>query len=158
MDSDYFSESFNDEAGGIVSDERGEEELPEEFPGETEDAEGAGEESESNLPVVPMADPGADEKARGRDLALFVRTYPGVRPEDVPKEVWDRARRGESLVTAYMRYESGRLRRENERLTRQARELGTERVNRLRSAGSQLGSGAGERRRDPFDAGWEDAF
>ncbi len=150
MDSDYFSESFNDEAGGIVSDERGAEELP------GDGGEEAGDTGESGAPVVPMADPGADVEARGRDLELFVRTYPGLRPEDVPKEVWDRARRGESLVTAYMRYEADGLRRENVRLTKMAKELGAERMNWLRSAGSQLGSGAGERRRDPFDAGWED--
>ena len=33
MDSDYFSESFNDEAGGIVSDERGAEELRQDISG-----------------------------------------------------------------------------------------------------------------------------
>lgn len=151
---DYFSDSFSDEAGGIVSDERDAEELP--VPESSGDEEPDGHLVEA--PVIPVEEPGERDEARGRDLELFVRTYPGVRPQDVPAEVWERARRGESLVTAYMRYEAGLLRRENQRLVREAKLRNTERANRERSAGSQLGSGVGARRPDPFEDGWEDAF
>lgn len=153
---DCFSEAWGDEAGGIVADERGEEPLPED---NVTAEDGAGNETGgTGAPVLPIQEPGVDPAARKRDLELFVRTYPGVRPQDVPGEVWERAKKGESLVTAYMRYESGTLRRENERLRREAETRARDEQNRVRAAGSQLGAGTGICRRDPFEDGWEDAF
>lgn len=148
---DCFTQGFVD--GGIVADDRAPEELPEDAGNDA-----AGEAESGTAPVMPMGDPGVDPAARKRDLEAFVRTFPNVTPGDVPREVWERARRGESLVTAYMRYESALLRRENEELSRRVRLRETESANRARSAGSQLGSGMGERGRDPFEDGWEDAF
>lgn len=41
------------------------------------------------------------EEARKKDLQDFIAAYPGVKPEEVPKEVWAQVANGKSLVTAY---------------------------------------------------------
>ncbi len=145
---DWFSEGWSDD-GGVVADGRQDEEMPEERPEDAE--EGKREEpdpSREGIAVTPAGDLAPDRKA---DFLAFIREYPGVEARDIPAEVWRRAAKGESLVTAYARYEAGRLREENRRL-RQSEE------NRRRSAGSQRGAGAGDSRRDAFESGWDDAY
>ncbi len=128
---DIFSEGFEDEAGGIVPDER----MSENLPGEARE----------------MTDGEKEEKRQ--EIMRFVRQFPGVRPGDVPDEVWMRVHQGESLTDAYSRYEMDRLRRENEALRTERDKRERRRELGRRSAGSQTGVGGGER--DPFDDGWD---
>ncbi len=134
---DVFSEGWGDE--GIVADERISEELPKEE---------APEEAGKAAPESPPAEGGKDEG----EIRRFVRAFPQVRGEDIPREVWERVRAGERLTEAFLGYETRRLREENERLRR----AGEQRErNAARSAGSQTGQGAGGVRMDAFDEGWE---
>jgi len=48
--------------------------------------------------------------ARQRDMEAFLDAYPQVKPEAIPAEVWQAVKAGESLVTAYARYENTQLR------------------------------------------------
>ncbi len=166
---DWFSEGWGED-GGIVSDSREVEELPEEA-AEREDAgdevgvetDGAGEgeaaRDEDDVRRESADSPGqavlrgqvASKAEREADFVRFVEAYPHVNARSIPKSVWRGVIRGESLVAAYARYEAETLREEN-RVLRQTE------ANRRRSAGSQRGVGAGERRRDAFEDGWEDAY
>ena len=149
---DWFSEGWAED-GGLVADGREDETLP---PEETEEGEAAASPEAAPVPEdggIERAERPAPPAAQGReaDFLEFIEAYPQVEPGDIPQEVWQRAVRGESLTAAYARYEAERLRRENEYLRQSQR-------NRRRSAGSQQGAGAGDRRGDAFDAGWDEAY
>ncbi len=148
---DWFSEGWAED-GGVVADGREDEALP---PETEEEAPAA------DARIAPGTEGGGSEGAEGpaafpaqgreAELLAFMEAYPRVEPGDIPPEVWRQAARGESLTAAYARFEAQELRRENEYLRQSQR-------NRARSAGSQQGAGAGDRRIDAFDAGWENAY
>ena len=155
---DWFTQGWGDD--GVVSDSREEEALPEETPeggeaalpeGEAAPGEAApsGEGWEKEAGAAMTAGPAsAGGESREADFIRFINEYPQVEAGDIPPEVWQRVKSGESLVTAYARYEARTLREENRRL-RQTQE------NRFRSAGSQRGTGSAAPRRDAFEEGWE---
>ncbi len=130
---DVFTQGFEDEAGGVICDQREAEPLP-------------GEE-------IPQQAPEEADADRSREILRFTQTYPEVRASDVPDEVWNRVRDGEKLTEAYTRYEADILRQENARLRAENDIRQRERVNRERSAGSMSGSGGPVR--DAFDEGWD---
>ncbi len=152
---DIFTQGWDDAPAESAADGREAEPLPEADPpeadAETEESparEGPeGHEKPESSPVPP-----AD---RDGEIRQFVRAYPGVMPEAIPQEVWRRVRAGESLLSAYDRYEASRLRQENRRLEAQLQSRRQEEANRQRSAGSQTGAGMGAGGHDPFDDGWD---
>ena len=146
---DWFSEGWAED-GGLTADSREDEALPpetgEEAPEDEKPAPAEGGEAEGTEgPAAPPV------RGREADFLAFMEAYPQVEPGDIPPEVWRQAARGESLTAAYARFEAEKLRRENEYLRQSQR-------NRRRSAGSQQGAGAGDRRMDAFDAGWDEAY
>lgn len=60
---------------------------------------------------------------RRADMESFLRTYPDVKAETIPPEVWQKVTAGESLVSAYTMHENARLRAElaAERQNKEAR-------------------------------------
>lgn len=136
---DIFSEGWSD--GNTVSDGREPEDLPEEDGADTDAPE-----------KEAAADGPGEDGALEAQFVAFVRRFPDVRGEDIPREVWEAVRRGETLTEAYLASETARLRAENEalRAIRDRREL-----NLSRSAGSQTGTGAGSEKRDAFEEGWD---
>lgn len=167
-DSDIFTRAWEDEAGGITHDERREEPLPADpEDGEAESGGDGAEASDRETPETDGASYGAERAPgtawgrprtiadREREIGQFAAEYPGVMPEDIPKDVWDRVRAGESLAAAYARHEAAHLRRENLRLETELAGRRQAETNRQRAAGSQMGAGAGTSARDPFDDGWE---
>ena len=90
----------------------------------------------------------AAEKQRA-DIEAFAREYPDVKPTEIPREVWDKVRSGESLLGAYTRYE-------NETLKVALAAASKARENAVRSTGSLKSAGSDNANRDPFDEGWED--
>lgn len=90
----------------------------------------------------------AAEKQRA-DIEAFAKEYPDVNPTDIPREVWDKVRSGESLLGAYTRYE-------NETLKVALAAASKARENADRSTGSLKSAGSDSANRDPFDEGWED--
>ena len=56
------------------------------------------------------------ELARQQDIERFLKLYKDVDPNTIPKEVWDDVRNGETLVSAYGRYENRQLAESNRKL------------------------------------------
>ncbi len=81
------------------------------------------------------------EGHRREDFAAFIRAYPQVKATDIPREVWEAVRGGESLTSAYGRFETRALREENKGLRERLAALEQSERNRERSAGSQRSAG-----------------
>lgn len=138
---DVFTQGWEDTVPGGVTDEREAEPLP--------------QDPESPEPQEPERPAAPRERDRDGEIRQFVSEYPGVMPEAIPEEVWRRVRAGESLLSAYDRYEASRLKEENRRLETELQNRRQAEANRQRSAGSQTGAGVGRNLHDPFDDGWE---
>lgn len=84
-------------------------------------------------------------QARKSEIDSFLKAFPGVKPTDIPKEVWASVREGQSLTNAYVMHENRRLQAE----------LAAERQNkdnRQRTPGAMGGNSAGEL--DELDRYW----
>lgn len=88
----------------------------------------------------------ARAEAQNRDMNAFLEAYPDMRDfeHDIPAEVWEKVRGGESLLPAYRAYENQQLRAELEQLRQNEK-------NRERAVGSM--TGAGEVQTDEFLSG-----
>lgn len=97
----------------------------------------------------PTAEPQktVEQAKRQDEFIAFAAEYPDVKPDSIPKEVWDEFNKGKSLIGAYSRYENKQLK---EKLT--ALEQNTK--NRERSTGSRDSAGTGKQK-DAFDLGWD---
>ena len=103
------------------------------------------------------------EKAREEEMMAkrrasvdrFMKSYPGVKSEDIPKEVWDDAEEMGDLTAAYIKYNSGKVQAENERLKKELEQAKQHQKNKERSMGSSRSVGSGATK-DPFDEGWDD--
>lgn len=71
---------------------------------------------------------------RNREALAFAGEYPDVKPTDIPPEVWEDVKKGETLVGAYRKYENAKL-----KAALAAKEKEAE--NRAKSAGSRQGDG-----------------
>lgn len=98
----------------------------------------------------------AAENKRNEDFMAFMRAYPEVKAADIPKEVWDAARRGESLLTAYAMYEAREARAETEKLRAEAEAAKKNFENRQKAGPGARSAGVAAARRDAFDEGWDD--
>jgi hypothetical protein len=87
------------------------------------------------------------EERRQKMFATFLSTYPDVKAEEIPKEVWDDAGRTFDLVGAYMRHQNRELLKEIETLRQNNK-------NKERSTGSRKSIGA-SKPKDDFDEGWD---
>lgn len=104
------------------------------------------------------------EKAREEEMMAkrrasvdrFMKSYPGVKSEDIPKEVWDDAEAMGDLTAAYIKYNSVKLSEENERLKRELEQAKQHQKNKERSMGSSRSVGSGATK-DPFDEGWDES-
>lgn len=85
----------------------------------------------------------ARDEAQNRDMTAFLEAYPDIRDfeHEIPTEVWERVRGGESLLPAYRAFENEQLRAEVEQLRQNEK-------NRERAVGSM--TGAGEVQGDDF--------
>ena len=87
------------------------------------------------------------EERRQTMFANFLATYPNVKAEEIPKEVWDDAGRTFDLVGAYMRHQNRELMKEIETLRQNNK-------NKERSTGSRKSIGA-SKPKDDFDEAWD---
>ena len=92
---------------------------------------------------------------RRASVDRFMKTYPGVKSEDIPKKVWDDAEEMGDLTAAYIKYNSGKVQAENERLKKELEQAKQHQKNKERSMGSSRSVGSGATK-DPFDEGWDD--
>lgn len=70
--------------------------------------EQAGQESQRRAQAAQQAQQ-ERAQAQRRDMEAFLDAYPEVKPEDIPREVFERVKAGESLVSAYTQYENRQL-------------------------------------------------
>lgn len=93
---------------------------------------------------------------RQASVNRFIGIYGNsVKPEDIPKEVWDEAEEIGDLTLAYQKYNSGKLEAENKRLKNELEQAKQHQKNKERSMGSSRSVGSGATK-DPFDEGWDD--
>ena len=109
---------------------------------------------------------GADEQAlaekkRQDDITAFQNEYPDVFAKlatdknAIPAAVWEDVNKGESLVSAYAKYERAQLKAENDKLKAEAEQIKQKQINKSRSTGSQSTKGAGSER-DLIDMLWDE--
>ena len=84
------------------------------------------------------------------EVTRFMREYPGVKYEDIPKEVWDEATRIGDLLGAYQAWRISELEKASE--SRKRTDLNDK--NEKRSTGPRKTSGS-TKPYDDFDAGWD---
>ncbi len=85
-----------------------------------------------------------------KDVAAFQAEYPDVKPQDIPKEVWDAVNGGKATLTAaYHAYEKRTLQKQIADLQRQEGARRQQEQNRARSTGS-MGLSSGEEKKDDF--------
>lgn len=96
-----------------------------------------------------------EEAKRQEQFLRFARTYPKVKPNDIPKDVWDAFKDGEDLVNAYARFENRELREKVSKLESQLEIAKKNSENKRRSAGSQRSAGSASEM-DEFDRAWYD--
>lgn len=96
-----------------------------------------------------------EEEKRQEQFLRFARTYPKVKPNDIPKDVWDAFKDGEDLVNAYARFENRELREKVSKLESQLETAKKNSENKRRSAGSQRSAGSASEM-DEFDRAWYD--
>lgn len=93
---------------------------------------------------------------RDADIDAFMKAYPDLAadPKNLPQEVWDAVKGGESLLNAYRTYEIKELKAQLEKQKAEAEKKLQKEINKSRSTGSQ--STKGRKTVDPFDALWYD--
>lgn len=96
-----------------------------------------------------------EEAKRQEQFLRFARTYPKVKPNDIPKDVWDAFKDGDDLVNAYARFENRELREKVSKLESQLETAKKNSENKRRSAGSQRSAGSASEM-DEFDRAWYD--
>lgn len=89
----------------------------------------------------------AKQEARKKDFGSFLKAYPGVAPDAIPKEVWAKVDQGETLMNAYTMHENARLKAENAALQQNKQ-------NQQKSPGS-LGANSGAEL-DELDRWWNE--
>lgn len=88
-----------------------------------------------------------EQERRQADIQSFLRSFPDVKADTIPKAVWAEVAKGRSLTEAYAVYQAEQLRRELETERQNAK-------NAARSAGSRATAGASDM--DEFDRLWYD--
>ena len=81
------------------------------------------------------------ELARQQDIERFLKLYKDVDPNTIPKEVWDDVRNGETLVSAYGRYENRQLAESNRKLQESINALKQNEKNKQKCFGSAKSEG-----------------
>jgi hypothetical protein len=95
------------------------------------------------------------ERKQTEMLQRFASTYPDVKANDIPAEVWAEVRQSGDLVGAWAKHENAKLKREKAELERRISTMENNEKNAKRSTGSQ--KSAGNATEDSaFDAAWYD--
>jgi len=102
------------------------------------------------------------ENIKQKSIEQFASLYPNVKPESIPKAVWDEFTETSDLVTAYSNFERNEkqtafatLQKDYESLKAELETMKQNEKNRERSTGSQRTAGSPPPKDPDFD-GWED--
>ncbi len=96
----------------------------------------------------------ADQR-RNADFAAFISAYPDVQAKDIPQEVWQSVRQGQSLVTAYAMHDAKAARAEIARMKAEAETARKNAENRAKAAPSATTAGSPSQTPDAFEEGWD---
>ena len=100
----------------------------------------------------------ARQEKSQREVARFMKAYPDVRAENIPKQVWEYMNENDGdLVGAYQRYENQKLKEELKALKKDLEGTKQQKKNKARSTGSTKSVGSAATI-DPFDSGWDEAY
>lgn len=91
----------------------------------------------------------AAKKRQQEEFARFAAKYPDVKPETIPKSVWEAVGGGESPVEAYQDYLIAKS-AADALAAKQAAQ------NAAASSGSMTTAGSGDQKKDLFDEGWDE--
>ncbi len=93
------------------------------------------------------------QQAKQKMFGEFLEAYPDVKNEDIPPEVWQAVKRGESLLNAYIRYENKQFREKLAGFEQQQQTQAANDKNAAASAGSAKTQGktGGFISREQFD-------
>jgi len=94
---------------------------------------------------------------RKASVDRFMKVYPDVKGEQIPKKVWDDAEAMGDLTAAYIKYNSAKLSEENERLKKELEQAKQHKKNKERSMGSSKSVGA-TGAKDVMDEGWDEGW
>lgn len=98
----------------------------------------------------------SEKEQRQRDQFLqFAKEYPKVKPNDIPKEVWEKFKEGMNLTSAYAQYEAKSLRDQVASLEAKLEAEKKNSENKKRSTGTQKSAGS-VTEQDAFDRLWYD--
>lgn len=98
----------------------------------------------------------SEKERRQRDQFLqFAKEYPKVKPNDIPKEVWEKFKEGMNLTSAYAQYEAKSLRDQVASLEAKLEAEKKNSENKKRSTGTQKSAG-NVTEQDAFDRLWYD--
>ena len=98
----------------------------------------------------------SEKEQRQRDQFLqFAKEYPKVKPNDIPKEVWEKFKEGMNLTSAYAQYEAKSLRDQVASLEAKLEAEKKNSENKKRSTGTQKSAG-NVTEQDAFDRLWYD--
>lgn len=98
----------------------------------------------------------SEKEQRQRDQFLqFAKEYPKVKPNDIPKEVWEKFKDGMNLTSAYAQYEAKSLRDQVASLEAKLETEKKNSENKKRSTGTQKSAG-NVTEQDAFDRLWYD--
>ena len=90
-----------------------------------------------------------------QEITRFLKEYPDVKAEEIPKEVWDDVNRNDGdLLGAYQRYENRLLKDELKKLKEDYAAAQQQKKNKERSTGSTKSVGS-SKAKDPFEEGWD---
>lgn len=90
-----------------------------------------------------------EEKDRQAEFENFATKYPDVKPETIPKSVWDAVSKGASPVEAYQDFLLVKAKADMEAAKQNAK-------NTVATAGSMQTAGSENKPHDPMDDGWDD--
>lgn len=98
----------------------------------------------------------SEKEQRQREQFLqFAKEYPKVKPNDIPKEVWEKFKEGMNLTSAYAQYEAKSLRDQVASLEAKLEAEKKNSENKKRSTGTQKSAG-NVTEQDAFDRLWYD--
>jgi hypothetical protein len=82
-----------------------------------------------------------EQERKNADYQAFITSFPDVKPDTIPAEVWQEANKGKSLVDAYTRYENQQLKAQLAKFAQSQQTQQTNQANASSSTGSVTGEG-----------------
>ena len=97
------------------------------------------------------------ERRRQADILEFQKTFPEAAkdPKNIPPEVWESVRKGNSLTVSYALWQARQAKAEAEQAKQNAAATQQNERNASRSTGSMKSAGEETKSKDPFLQGWD---